>query len=134
MRKKRKGFTLIELMIVIAIIAILAAILVPNFLRARAQGNVTACKSNVKNMGTAQEMYATDNSGLYAATLASLTTPISYLQTLPTCPSSGAYDLSTVAGNTAYTVYCSGTVHSGVGGVTSANQPSFDSSQGLLPK
>ena len=57
----RKGFTLIELMIVIAIIAILAAILVPNFIRARAQGQVTSCKSNLKNIGTACEMYATES-------------------------------------------------------------------------
>ena len=64
LQKKRAGFTLIELMIVIAIIAILAAILVPNFIRARAQGQLTACKSNLKNIGTALEMYSTDNSAV----------------------------------------------------------------------
>ena len=63
--KKKAGFTLIELMIVIAIIAILAAILVPNFLKARAQGQLTACKSNCKNLATALEMYASDNGGRY---------------------------------------------------------------------
>ena len=70
----RKGFTLIELMIVIAIIAILAAILVPNFVRARAQGQLTACKSNLKNVGTALEMYAVDHNGRYPTQLTLLTT------------------------------------------------------------
>ena len=65
MFRLRKGFTLIELMIVIAIIAILAAILVPNFIRARAQSQLTSCKSNLKNIGTALEMYFTDHNGQY---------------------------------------------------------------------
>ena len=64
-KQRRGGFTLIELMIVIAIIAILAAILVPNFIRARAQGQLTACKSNLKNIGTAMEKYSTDWGGKY---------------------------------------------------------------------
>ena len=65
MRKKRKGFTLIELMIVIAIIAILAAVLVPNFMRAREASRLTACKSNLKNISTAVETYSNDFDGVY---------------------------------------------------------------------
>lgn len=61
---RSSGFTLIELMIVIAI---LAAILVPNFIRARAQGQFTACKSNLKNVGVALEMYSSDHAGVDAA-------------------------------------------------------------------
>jgi prepilin-type N-terminal cleavage/methylation domain-containing protein len=55
-----RGFTLIELLIVVAIIAILAAILIPNFLRARAQAEVAATKGNLKNVATALESYFTD--------------------------------------------------------------------------
>lgn len=131
--RKRKGFTLIELMIVIAIIAILAAILVPNFLRARNQGQLTACKSNLKNMGTALEMYSTDYSGTYPSAASRLTT--TYLQTLPRCPlnSTSDYSYTTASNATAYTLSCAGSFHSGIGGCV-ANQPSYDSLQGLLPR
>jgi len=65
MKRRKKGFTLIELMIVIAIIAILAAVLVPNFMRAREASRLTACKSNLKNISTAVETYSNDWDGLY---------------------------------------------------------------------
>jgi prepilin-type N-terminal cleavage/methylation domain-containing protein len=66
-----RGFTLIELLIVVAIIAILAAILIPNFLRARAQSQISASKGNMKNFGTALESYFVD-SGQYPDALADL--------------------------------------------------------------
>lgn len=130
--KRKKGFTLIELMIVIAIIAILAAILVPNFMRARASGQLTACESNLKNEGTALEMYATDNVGRYPANLDDLTPD--YLQTLPKCPSTDAlYDLTSQSAPDSYTVNCSGTnAHSAVG--VDTGFPQYSSRQGLTTK
>ena len=56
----RRGFTLIELLVVIAIIAILAAILFPVFARARAKAQQTTCLSNMKQLGLALNMYASD--------------------------------------------------------------------------
>ena len=56
----KKGFTLIELLVVIAIIAILAAILFPVFTKAREKARQTSCLSNLKQLGLAVQMYATD--------------------------------------------------------------------------
>ena len=55
-----KGFTLIELMIVIAIIGILAAIAIPNFVSYRQRSYNSAAQSDLKNMMTAQEAYFVD--------------------------------------------------------------------------
>ena len=56
----RRGFTLIELLVVIAIIAILAAILFPVFAQAREKARQATCTSNMKQIGMATLMYATD--------------------------------------------------------------------------
>ena len=83
MKKLQKGFTLIELMIVIAIIAILAAILIPNFLHARNESVTAACEGNEKQLATAEEEYSVDNGGAYAS-LSVLTTP--YISVVITDP------------------------------------------------
>jgi len=59
--QRKQGFTLIELLVVIAIIAILAAILFPVFAKARGAARKSVCVSNLKQINTAQLMYAQDN-------------------------------------------------------------------------
>lgn len=66
--KKKIGFTLLELMIVIAIISLLAVALIPNFVNARNTAKLTACQSILKNISSVIEMYSNDNEGKYPAT------------------------------------------------------------------
>jgi len=70
--RNQKGFTLIELMIVVAIIGILAAIAIPQFASYRMKAQDSAAKSALKNLATAQEnYYATENT--YTSTRVNLT-------------------------------------------------------------
>lgn len=61
----RKGFTLVEIMIVVAIIALLAAIAIPNLLSAKRTANTAAAKANIRALSTAAEVYATAHNGTY---------------------------------------------------------------------
>ncbi len=63
---KHEGFTLIELMIVVLIIGVLAAIAIPNFLAMRNRAKEGAVKSNMHTFQLAAEDYATQNDGVYA--------------------------------------------------------------------
>lgn len=55
-----RGFTLVELMVVVAIIALLAAVVIPNFVHARAQAAVSQTEANMKQIATALELYYAD--------------------------------------------------------------------------
>lgn len=91
--QQKRGFTLIEIMIVIGIIALLLAIAIPNFVRARQISQARACQANLKNLIGAKERWAMDNqaSASSSPTMAQIAVPGVYIRTVPECPSGGTY-------------------------------------------
>ncbi len=71
--RKRRGFTLVEIMIVVAIIALLAAIAIPNLLRARVNANETNGQTTLRAISTGCESYAAANNGNYPTAMTDLT-------------------------------------------------------------
>ncbi|MCL5773286.1 MAG: hypothetical protein M1536_02765 [Firmicutes bacterium] len=125
-------FTVVASPSVAPVVAIGAAIAIPNFIKARGQAQFVACESNMKNIGTALEMYATDNFGRYPTSLSQLTP--NYLKSIPTCPEAARDTYSSSYRSSvnpdAYTFCCSGSNHTreGVG----ENYPQYNSVQGLI--
>ena len=96
---RRSAFTLVEIMIVVAIIGLLAAIAIPNFIKAREASQKNACIANLKQLDGAKNTWAleqkktnTDSPGdsdLFGATL--------YIRDEPQCPANGTYTIAAVS-------------------------------------
>ena len=97
LKKNTAGFTLVEIMIVVAIIGLLAAIAVPNFAQARTNARRSTCINNLRLIDAAKEQYALENNiDTGGAVVAANVTPYLKGNAMPTCPSAGAYTIDVV--------------------------------------
>ena len=107
---RRSAFTLVEIMIVVAIIGLLAAIAIPNFIKAREASQKNACIANLRQIDGAKNTWAleqkkvnTDTPGdadLFGATL--------YIREKPACPANGTYTLGAVSDRPSCSLSASG--------------------------
>jgi type IV pilus assembly protein PilA len=76
MTNNNKGFTIIELLLVVIIIGILATIAIPRFSDSKDKSYVTQMKSDLRNLATYEEQYAGDNGGHYFSGTATMAAPL----------------------------------------------------------
>lgn len=102
------GFTLVEIMIVIAIIGLLVAIAIPNYVRARANSQANACINNLRQIDSALQQYAIENHKKVGDTVSYPDDLTPYIKlnsasSIPPCPAGGSYTVASLGGEPSVT-------------------------------
>jgi prepilin-type N-terminal cleavage/methylation domain-containing protein len=105
-RAKQKGFTLVEILIVVAIMGLLVAIAVPNYVKTRTNAQRQVCIENLAQIEAAKQMWGVEvgRGNGDVPTDADLIGPVLYLKKEPLCPAQGTYDFRAIGTNAVCTV------------------------------
>jgi prepilin-type N-terminal cleavage/methylation domain-containing protein len=94
--QRKSGFTLVEIMIVVAIIGLLAAIAIPNFVKARGTAQRNACINNLRQIDGAKEQWALENKKSAGTAVVDAEVEAYIKGGAPKCPGGGAYTYNAV--------------------------------------
>jgi|SRR5690625_3514613 len=93
-KNSQKGFTLVEIMIVVVIIGLLAAMAIPAFNKVRTTSQAKTCVNNLRQISSAKDQFFIENGGESSVDLTALVGVENYIKATPECPAGGTYSAS----------------------------------------